>query len=276
MHASQAWLRAYRDDGFVVIEDLLDPARLARLRQAMDEITADPESLLPRLKAKMFFERDHVKNNPQWYAGVLAPEDCGNAIRQIADLGECGPVFRELLTYPPILEVLETLFESTEFSFINMTGRPKAARVGNGISNGHFHRDTPFADFSSADTITAILCLDDMSASNGATSVIRSSHLVSDEEAAQPCWRDVPAETLDASANVPVQCRAGAGLFFTDKLLHAAGHNRSPQPRRTILMEWAGPDALPITADRHPFQGLRPRSQLPAYQKQTRLTFAAP
>jgi hypothetical protein len=168
----QEWRRAFHDDGFVIVEDLLDPALVSRLREGMDQITAGVESLRPQLKEKLFLERDHVQNNPQWYSGRLAPEDCGGAVRQITDLGLFGPRFAELIAYPPLLDVLETLFASPDFSFIQMVGRPKAARVGNGISNGNFHRDTPFADFTTAETMTALLSLDDMTASNGATSFI--------------------------------------------------------------------------------------------------------
>jgi ectoine hydroxylase-related dioxygenase (phytanoyl-CoA dioxygenase family) len=154
-----------------------------------------------------------------------------------------------------------------------VVGRPKAARVGNGISNGSFHRDTPFADFTSADTITALLALDDMTGANGATSFIRGSHKVSDEEAAKPCWREVPPDHLDLGDREDVRCPAGSGIFCTDKVLHAAGHNRSGQPRRTILTEWTGPDALPTSPVRYSYQGLRPRSQEPLYRKQIRMTF---
>jgi ectoine hydroxylase-related dioxygenase (phytanoyl-CoA dioxygenase family) len=271
--AAQEWRRAFHDDGFVIVRDLLDPALVSRLREGMDQITAGVESLRPQRRAMIFLERDHVRNNPQWYSGILAPEDCGDAVRQIADLGLFGPRFAELIAYPPLLDVLETLFASPEFSFIQMVGRPKAALVGNGISNGSFHRDTPFADFTTAETMTALLSLDDMTGSNGATSFIRGSHKVSDDEAAKPCWREVPPDRLNLGDRVEVRCPAGSGIFFTDKVLHAAGHNRSEQPRRTILTEWAGPEALPTSPDRCSYQGLRPRSKDPLYQKQFRMTF---
>jgi ectoine hydroxylase-related dioxygenase (phytanoyl-CoA dioxygenase family) len=271
--APNEWQRAFRDDGFVIVQELLDLALVSRLREAMDRITGNVEGLRPHLKEKIFLERDHVKNNPQWYAGTLAPEDCGGAVRQVADLGLFGPLFAELIACPPLLDVLEALFASTDFSLIQMVGRPKAARVGNGISNGSFHRDTPFADFTSADTITVLLSLDDMTGGNGATSFIRGSHQVSDEEAARPCWREVAPDRVSTANRVNVCCPAGSGIFFTDKVLHAAGHNRSEQPRRTILMEWAGADALPTSPLRHAYQGLRPRSTVPLHQKQVRMTF---
>jgi ectoine hydroxylase-related dioxygenase (phytanoyl-CoA dioxygenase family) len=272
-HATQEWREAYQDDGFLIVPDLLDSALVSQLREGLDRITGDLAHLPPRLQEKIFLERDHVRNNPQWYTDILTPEDCGNAVRQVADLGLFAPAFAALICHPLMLEVLETLFASTEFSFTFMVGRPKAARVGNGISNGHFHRDAPFEDTTSTNTVIALLCLDDMAGDNGATSFIRGSHNVSDTEAADPRWRDVAADRLDLGERVDVRCPAGAGVFFSSKVLHAAGHNRSDHPRRTILSEWAGPGVLPTCPVRYAYQGLRPRSQDPLYQKQTRMTF---
>jgi ectoine hydroxylase-related dioxygenase (phytanoyl-CoA dioxygenase family) len=272
-HAAELWRRAYEADGFAIVQDLLDPALVSRLRQEMDKITGGLEALPSRLKEKIFLERDHVRNNPQWYKGVLAQEDCGAAVRQIADLALFAPPFAELICRPLLLEVLETLFASPEFSFTYMVGRPKAARVGNGISNGNFHRDAPFEDTTSTNTVIALLCLDDMAGDNGATSFIWGSHKVTDEEAANPRWREVAADRLDLGDRVDVRCPAGSGVFFSSKVLHAAGHNRSDQPRRTILSEWAGPGVLPTSPVRYVYQGLRPRSKDPLYQKQTRMTF---
>jgi ectoine hydroxylase-related dioxygenase (phytanoyl-CoA dioxygenase family) len=272
-HAPEEWRRAYQDDGFVVVPDLLDSALLPRLRDGLDQITGGLERLPPRLQEKIFLERDHVRNNPQWYTGILAPEDCGGAVRQVADLGLFAPAFAELICHPPLLHVLETLFASPDFSFTYMVGRPKAARVGNGISNGHFHRDAPFEDTTSTNTVIALLCLDDMAGDNGATSFIRGSHKVSDAEAVEPRWRDLATDPLDLGERVNVRCPASSGVFFSSKVLHAAGHNRSDHPRRTILSEWAGPGILPTSPGRYAYQGLRPRSQDPLYQKQTQMTF---
>ncbi|HKE55171.1 MAG TPA: phytanoyl-CoA dioxygenase family protein, partial [Pyrinomonadaceae bacterium] len=177
-----AWRKAYRDDGFVVVPDLLDPPTLSRMGHELTRIIDDLDSLPASLKKKIFFEREHVKNNPQYYDGILTPEECGLAVRQIEDLALFDTSFAEFICYSPMLDVLESLFESSEFSFNYLIGRPKAARVGNGISNGHFHRDTPFEDFTAVNTVLVIICLDDMMAENGGTEFIRGSHQVSDEE----------------------------------------------------------------------------------------------
>lgn len=270
----EACRRAYQSDGFVVVDDLLDPATLSRIRDELTTIIENLECLRPSLKEKIFFERDHVKNNPQYYAGSLTPEECGLAVRQIMDLALFNASFAELICYPPLLDVLETLFESSEFSFNYLIGRPKAARVGNGISNGHFHRDTPFEEFTSVNTVIVIMCLTDTMAENGGTQFIKGSHQISDEEAKKTCWRDVEADKLNLEQKVTICCRAGAGIFFNTKVLHAAGHNRSDRPRHTILAEWVGPGVLPTSPVRYAYQGLRPRSKDAAYQTQVEMSLA--
>ena len=205
--------------------------------------------------------------------GILTPEECGNSVRQIAELGLFDSLFAELICYQPMLDLLEALFDSTEFSFNYLIGRPKTARVGNGVSNGNFHRDTPFEDFTSVNTILTILCLDDIRSVNGATAFIPGSHKVSDEEAKRPFWREVPLDKLDLEEKVIVSCSAGSAIFFNTKLLHGAGHNRSDHPRRTILCEWVGPDVLPTSSVRYSYQGLKPRSKDPAFERQMRMTF---
>jgi hypothetical protein len=271
-HEPEIWREDFQNDGYLMVRDLLDPGLLSRLCEAMERIAHDPDSLPPRLKREIFLERDHVKNNPQWYPN-FSPERCGKAVRQIANLLSFNPVFVELVCYPPLLDVLEALFESPEFGLHLIVGRPKAAQVGNGISNGAFHRDTPQEHFTSANTIIMVLCLNEMRAENGPTMFIRGSHKVSDEEARDPRWREVAASEISSTDQVSVCCPAGSGIFFSSKIIHAAGHNRSAFPRRTVQSVWTAPDVLPTSSERHPYEGLRPRSAISAYQTQMRMTF---
>jgi ectoine hydroxylase-related dioxygenase (phytanoyl-CoA dioxygenase family) len=273
---SEALRKAYQDNGFVVVQDLLDATTLSKVGNKLTRITENTDSLPPSLKEKIFFESDHVKNNPQWYDGILTPEECGLAVRQIADLALFDASFADLIRYAPLLDVLETLFESSEFSLDCLIGRPKAAHVGNGISNGHFHRDTPFEEFTAVNNLIVIICLNEMMDENGATKFIRRSHKVSDEEAKNPRWRDVEEEKLnrqDLEEKITMRCSAGAGIFFNTKILHAAGHNRSDRTRHTIFAEWVGPGVLPTSPIRHAYQGLRPRSKDAAYQMQAKMSF---
>jgi ectoine hydroxylase-related dioxygenase (phytanoyl-CoA dioxygenase family) len=263
----------FNENGFVIVENLLDTATLENLRSRLENITNDVSSVKPELSGRLFFEREHVKNNPQYYEGIMTPEDCGDSVRQIDDLPLFDTAFADLILNPYLLDVIEALFENAEFTFNLMIARPKNARVGNGISNGNFHRDTPFEDFTEANTIVSILCLDDMTSENGGTQFIRASHKISDEEARKPIWRDVDRNEFSPEEIVTAQCPACSGVFFDTKILHAAGHNRSVQPRRTIQIEWVGADLLPISPVRYAFQGLKPRSKQPAFIKQIKMAF---
>lgn len=265
--------RNFDQNGFVIAENLLDATTLENLRAELSKITNSIGSISPELNGKIFFEREHVKNNLQWYEGLITPEECGESVRQIDDLPLFDSTFADLICYPRLLDVLETLFESSEFSFNMMIARPKAARVGNGISNGNFHRDTPFEDLTEANTIAAILCLDDMMGENGGTQFVRGSHKITDEEARKEIWRDVDKDKFSPEEIVTARCSAGSVIFFETKVLHAAGHNRSPYQRRTIQMEWVGENALPISPLRYAFQGLKPRSKQPAFIKQIKMSF---
>ena len=265
--------RDFKENGFVIVENLLSSEMAESLRDRLDQITNDAASLDEQLAGKLFFESEHVKNNPHWYEGVMTAEDCGDAVRQIDDLPLFDPAFADLICHAQLLDVFEALFENPEFHFTMMIARPKAARVGNGISDGNFHRDTPFEDFTEASTIVSILCLDDMAGENGGTQFVRASHKISDEEARQPIWRDVDKNKFSPAEIVTAKCPAGSGIFFDTKILHAAGHNRSDSPRRTIQMEWVGADSLPISHIRHAFQGLKPRSRQPAFIKQIKMAF---
>jgi hypothetical protein len=115
----------FDENGFVIVENFLDNKTLKNLREELEKITDKANSFEPELAIKLFFERQHVKNSPQYYEGVLTPEDCRDVIRQIDDLPLFGAQFAALICYQPLLDTLEILFGSTEFSFNMMIARPK-------------------------------------------------------------------------------------------------------------------------------------------------------
>jgi hypothetical protein len=249
------WVSAYEDQGFVIVPDLIDTGTLSTLRQSIEKITGGLQMLSPELREKVFLEREHVKNCREWYEGIIAEEDCGNSMRQIADLPWFDPLFEDLISYRPMLDVLE----STEFSFTLMVARPKVARVGNGVRNGLFHRDTPDQQYDGANVIQTFLYLDDVTPDNGPTLLVPGSHKVSDEEARQRRWMEVDGAQL--STKVPACAPAGSALFFSSKILHAAGHNRSARDRATINLEWAGPGVSTTRPPTFACEGLKPRSK---------------
>jgi hypothetical protein len=90
----ETWKSGYQEDGYVIVPDLIDPSLLAVLCESMERIISEPDRLPSRLRHEIFLERDHVKNNPQWYPD-LTPEQCVNSIRQIGSLPVFDGVFAE-------------------------------------------------------------------------------------------------------------------------------------------------------------------------------------
>jgi ectoine hydroxylase-related dioxygenase (phytanoyl-CoA dioxygenase family) len=266
-HEPERWCADYARDGYLLVRDCLDAETLAVLRRGIDQITADPDRLPPRLKAHLDFERDYVARSPQH--NELSAQEVGNALRNIMELPLFDPVFAELICYEPLLEILQALFATTEFHFHNYKCIIKAPRVS---SRFCWHRDLPYLQHSSPNLITAIVCLDDMTEANGATVVLPGTHRIPDG-AVKPTDTDIPEAELPAAPRVSVLCPAGSAVLFHVNIIHGGGANRSDQPRRNVIGIWAGPDAHPVTAARYAYHGLMPRSADPLRQRQIRMTF---
>lgn len=260
------WAADYARDGYVVVEDCLEPDLLARLRADVAEITRDPDDLPDHLRRWLDFERDYVRGHGHY--NELGAEAVGNALRNIMELPAFHPDFARLIWYEPLLDVLEALFGSGEFAFHNYKCIIKAAQVS---SRFCWHRDLPFLEHSGPNLITAMLCLDDMTEANGATVVLPGTHRIP-AEAVLPSDMDIPEARLPDAPRRTVCCPAGSAVLFHVNIIHGGGANRSDAPRRNLISIWSGPDTYPTTAARYAYQDLMPRSRDPARQRQSRMT----
>jgi len=265
-HEPEQWKRQYQRDGYLVVGDVLDADHLAELRGAIDRICEDPESVPPRLRQFLHFEKDFVRHNPKY--NELGAEGVGNALRNIMELPLFAPVFARLIGHEGLLDILEALFETTEFAFHNYKCIIKAPRVG---STFCWHRDLPYLEHTSPNLITAMLCLDEMSEANGATVVYPGTHRVPHEQVTRAEMEIAEADLPD-SPPVRVECPAGSAVLFHVNIIHGGGPNRSDLPRRNVIGIWSGPEAYPVEAVRYAYQGLMPRSRDPERRRQLRMS----
>ncbi|MBV9848542.1 MAG: phytanoyl-CoA dioxygenase family protein [Armatimonadetes bacterium] len=263
---SELWAQDYARDGYLVVEDCLEPGLLGHLRDAVAQITQDPDRLPDHLKRWLDFERDYVRGHAQY--NDLTAGEVGNALRNIMELPLFHPDFARLIWHEPLLDVLETLFGGGEFAFHNYKCIVKAARVS---SRFCWHRDLPYLYHSGPNLITTMLCLDDMTEANGATVVLPGTHRVP-LESVGPKDTDIPEADLPDVPRRTVCCPAGSAVLFHVNLIHGGGPNRSDAPRRNLISIWSGQDTYPITAARYAYQGVMPRSHDAARQLQSRMT----
>ena len=202
MSLSPKEMRSLDEDGFIVLDDFMDAALLARLREEVE---------------RLFLEEGES-------AGIEFKQDPG--CRRLANLVDKGKVFREVILLPRLLEyVRHVLGPDIKLSSLH------ARSV-----NPHGERAQPLhADMSAvADERGPWVCntlwmLDDFTADNGALRVVAGSHR----------WRRLPAEVLaDPLADHPDQVlvtgRASSVVVVNAHTWHAGTANRTPQPRTAL------------------------------------------
>jgi ectoine hydroxylase-related dioxygenase (phytanoyl-CoA dioxygenase family) len=265
----ERWTADYKRDGYLVVPDCLDAETLDTLRRKMDPILTDPAALPARLRTHVQTERSYVAEQPQY--NELRPDDVGNAVRLVMELPLFDPYLAQFIAYAPVLDILQTLFDSSEFHFHNYKCINKAPEVS---SQFIWHRDLPFLYHSTPNLITAMLCLDDMTEENGATVVLPGTHLLADENVAVTD-QDIPESALPQGyERKVVACPAGSVVLFHVNIVHGGGANRSPRQRRNIIGIWAGSDTYPTGPSRYAYQGLYPRSTDPAKQRQFQMALS--
>ena len=259
------WRRQYEETGYLVVENAVDAETLQALREGVDRIeqrVAD-NTLPPGLRGLVSLERDRTR-------GLRAGQVDSQAISNIMELPLFDPVFRALIVCPRVLDILEALFESTEFAFHNYKC---ICKMPGGQAPFQWHRDLPYLKHTTSNLITCMICLDPMTRENGATVVCPGSHRVPDGQL-DPGDMDMPESVVPAN-RVTVECPAGSAVLFHVNLVHGGGPNLSQTKRRNAIGIWSGPDCYPTTPARYAYHGVMPRSTQPARQQQIRMSFGS-
>lgn len=259
----EGWRRSYEEHGYLVVENAVDPDLLQRMRAALERIerAVAEDTLPPHLRRWVVLERERTS---ELRSGRIE----SSAISVIMESPLFDPVFRDLIIYPRVLDILQALFEGTEFSFHNYKC---ICKMPGGKAAFQWHRDLPYLEHTSPNLITCMLCIDPMTSENGGTVVCPGSHRIT-HEAARLEDTDMP-ETEVPENRVTVECSAGSAVLFHVNLIHGGGPNLARTPRRNVIGIWAGPDTHPTTANRYAYEFVMPRSTDPARRRQIRMTF---
>lgn len=259
----EGWRRSYDQDGYLVVENVVDSGLLGQMREALGRIecAVAEDTLPPQLRRWITLERERTDTAAAGVAG-------SDVISNIMEVPLFDPVFRDLIIYPRVLDILEALFESTEFSFHNYKC---ICKMPGGQAAFQWHRDLPYLEHTSPNLITCMLCIDAMTAENGGTVVCPGSHSIP-YDAVRPEDKDLPESEVPAD-RVTVECPAGSAVLFHINLLHGGGPNLTRSARRNVIGIWAGPDTYPTTGGRYAYEFVRPRSKDPELQRQVQMTF---
>lgn len=214
--ASKAQIDFYRTNGFLVVEEFLNPSELESWRK----VTEDAVAL--RLGGKHHAEMIEPDN---YYANVF---------RQCMRLAGIHPPMKELM-YDPSIGKLCCDLEGIDGIRIWHDQALFKGPYGNPTS---FHLDNPYWSFSSRNAISIWIALDEITLKNGCMYYLPGTHKLASFENVgigenvggifkiYPEWRKLEA--------VAAPCPAGTAVFHNGLTAHGAGANMTPRPRRAM------------------------------------------
>jgi len=228
---SQADVAFYREHGYVVVPDLVEPAMLARLQRVID-------GFVERARA--------VGANDDVYDLEPSHRPDRPRVRRLKKPHALDPAFDELMRSEPILSVSRQLLGPA----VRLYGSKlniKAPEYGSPVE---WHQDWAFYPHTNDDVLAVGVMLNDCQRENGPLMVMPGSHQ-------GPTWDhhadgyfcgaiDPHACPLDFSKAVALTGRAGACSFHHVRLVHGSAQNTSALPRQLLLYELAAADAWPL------------------------------
>ncbi len=226
-------VRRYREQGWLLVEDVLDPAGLASLRQVVDEMLEGARGLTTHTDA-YDLEPDHRPDAPR--------------VRRIKVPHRHHPAFAELARAPRLLAILQALL-GTEA--VRLQGSKINLKAPAGGAPVEWHQDWAFYPATNDDLLAVGVMLDDCTVENGAMLMLpgtQTGPVFDHHSGGYFCGAiDPEAAGLDFSTAVPVTGRAGSMSFHHVRTVHGSAQNLSDRPRALLLYEFAAADAFPLS-----------------------------
>ncbi|MBB6052810.1 phytanoyl-CoA dioxygenase family protein [Armatimonas rosea] len=224
---SEAQLASYRENGFLVIENFLDSGELAHwqktTQEAVDQRLALTAAGVSSTETNRILSNQH--NPDSYYAQVFT---------QCIKLLETHDGMKELMLDPRLGELAATL---AGVDGIRIWHDQALFKPPFGNPTG-WHLDNPYWSFSTRDTLSLWVALDDATLGNGCMWYIPGSHKTATWENAgigqnmsdlfklYPQWREIEP--------VACPCPAGSAVFHNGLTAHGAGANMTNKPRRAM------------------------------------------
>ncbi|MCH7728794.1 MAG: phytanoyl-CoA dioxygenase family protein [Planctomycetes bacterium] len=225
-------IEMYRTQGYLVIEDALSPDSLSELRDVTDRIVASASGLTAHTEV-LDLEPSHTPSQPR--------------VRRIKKPHLVDSFYRELAADSQITHRLRSLIGAN--IRLRSGGKVNMKSPGYGAPV-EWHQDWAFYPHTNDDVLAVGLMLDDASEENGPLLVLPGSHqgpIYDHHSEGVFCGAiDVSQTDLNLSDAVPLMGRAGSMTIHHARLVHGSRMNRSAQPRRILLYEYAAADAWPL------------------------------
>jgi ectoine hydroxylase-related dioxygenase (phytanoyl-CoA dioxygenase family) len=230
MGLSPEQLAFYEENGYVVVEDIVSPDVLERLRTAISEATEAAQA-----------GRD-ARYKP------AAEDDAGGGVRTVAPLRKLNelvpndPFFRAVASSDRILDIVAQLAHADQgIMLYSDQVFLKPAFCG---SEKPLHQDNSYFRVTPQDFgVTCWMAVDDATVENGCMNYIPGSHKLGLVPHRAVTDVHLTPEGDGFGEEVPVPVRAGTAIFHHLLCLHGSKANRSDKSRRAWALHYANAQA---------------------------------
>ncbi len=216
----------FRQNGFIVVEDVLSPEEVATLAERADLIAAGDVDHVPETSVQM---------EPVFRTGEKAVEDRVLAMRKLYDLAVYDAVMWEHVVNPRIVDIIAALLGTEDLKMYGDQLFMKAPATGSAQA---WHQDSgSWRDILPMDLVTAWTAIDQATEDNGCLRFAPGTQRWGMVRGAQlaPFVDDL---NNGRWPSVPAPLRPGSISFHHSLILHCSGANNSTTRRRGYAVHY--------------------------------------
>ena len=221
-----AQISRFRENGFLVVEDLLSPEEIATLAARTDLIAAGDAPHIPATSIQL---------EPVFRSGERAVEDQVLSVRKLYDVAVHDEVMWEHATNRKIVDIIAALLDTEDIKMYGDQLFMKASRTG---SAQPWHQDSAsWRDIFPMDLVTAWTAIDAATLENGCLHFAPGTQRWGMLRGAQlePFQDDIDNGRWPS---VPAPLRSGSISFHHSLCLHRSGANATDTRRRGYAVHY--------------------------------------
>ena len=230
MQLTKDQIEFYREKGYLGVEGVFSTAEVEELQRVTDEFVEKSRSVTEHDDV-FDLEPDHTPEFPK--------------LRRLKYPPSQHEVYDRALRNDRVLDIVSQLVGTEAVRGHGSKLNIKAADFGSPVE---WHQDWAFYPHTNDDMLAVGVCIDEMSEENGCLLIIPGSHKgpVLDHHLDGRFAGAVTEPDFDDSTAEKVELPAGGISLHHVRVLHGSLPNRSPNPRRLLLFEYAAGDAWPL------------------------------
>jgi ectoine hydroxylase-related dioxygenase (phytanoyl-CoA dioxygenase family) len=227
-----AQIRAYHDDGYLLVKGLLSRDEAAAYRQECHDLAR-------RLTAI-------AAQDPTWASARQMTATATDTILQAChDVQFESAAFSRLIVDERITGVAADLIGSPNVQLHHTKMFIKPPEKGSPFP---LHQDHPYFPHTRHTVLAAICHFDDASQQKGCVRVVPGSHRQGPIEHITEGSPHLPFDRYPLESAVPCPAETGDVLYFNYLTVHGSGINASDEARTTLLIQMRDPEDEPAVA----------------------------